>query len=123
IGQKGGVKAPIHSDYLFSGLINLKSLSGKFITTETKTMAFMFASAGESAAEFELDLSGWDTSNVTDMYGMFYDAGESATTWSIGDLSGWDISKLEHSACDIFNGLSSTALTSLLTARTQWGCS
>ena len=243
IGQKGGVKAPIHSDYLFSGLINLKSLSGKFITTETKTMAFMLYDAGESAAEFELDLSGWDTSNVTHMYGMFYGAGESATTWSIGDLSGWDtsnvtdisgmflgagssattwsigdisgwdtsnvtdmslmflgagssattwnigdlsswdtsnvtdmslmfnragysantwsigdlsgwdtsnvidmsgmfdyagysattwsigdisgwdISKLEHSACDIFNGLSSTALTSLLTARTQWGCS
>jgi hypothetical protein len=87
-------------------------------------MSWMFYDAGESATTWSIgDISGWDTSNVTDMYGMFDSAGYSATTWSIGDISGWDISKLEHSACDIFNGLSSTALTSLLTARTQWGCS
>lgn len=34
-------------------------------------MAYMFYCAGRKAASFNLDLSGWNTSNVTTMQGMF----------------------------------------------------
>lgn len=90
IGQNGGVKAPIHSDYLFAGLNNLSSLLGDLITSDTKTMSYMFQSTGYNADTFELDLTNWDTSKVTNMSSMFYNAGWSATSWSLNGLNDWD---------------------------------
>ena len=37
------------------------------------------------------DLSNWDVSKVTDMSGMFLDAGRNTERWDIGDLSEWDV--------------------------------
>lgn len=39
---------------------------------------------------FNADISGWNVSAVTSMYGMFY----KATSFN-GDLSGWDVSSVE----------------------------
>ena len=51
----------------------------------------MFQGAGRNATTWSIgDLSGWDTSNVTDMINMFDFAGYNATTWNIGDIGGWD---------------------------------
>ena len=41
------------------------------------------------------DISGWDTSNVTDMSLMFENAGY-GDNWSIGDISGWDTLMLQY---------------------------
>jgi hypothetical protein len=46
-------------------------------------MKGMFQSAGKSATTFNLNLSNWNTSNVTDMQDMFNDTGYRATTWNI----------------------------------------
>ena len=43
----------------------------------------MFYEAGSSATTFNLNLSNWNTSSVTDMSYMFYKAGSRATTWSV----------------------------------------
>ena len=97
IGQKNGVKAPIHSDFLFAFLENLNKLSGDLNTNETVTMLGMFSDAGYSATSWSVgDLSNWDTSQVTDMSHMFSGAGYSATSWSIGDLSNWDTSQVKY---------------------------
>ena len=40
------------------------------------------------------DLSNWDTSKVTNMYGMYSATGHNAATCSIGDLSNWDTSNV-----------------------------
>ena len=49
----------------------------------------MFNNAGYNVANFTMDLSSWNVSNVVNMNFMFNGAGYSATTWSIGNLSGW----------------------------------
>ena len=55
----------------------------------------MFLRAGYNAKTFKIvGLDNWDTSNVTEMYGMFYDTGYNATTWDIGNLRNWDTSKV-----------------------------
>jgi hypothetical protein len=46
-------------------------------------MSHMFDDAGYSATTFTLNLSSWNTANVTDMSCMFEGAGYSATTWSV----------------------------------------
>ena len=96
IGQQGGVKAPIHADYMFAMLISLNTLSGGINTSKTTTMLAMFEGAGIEATTFNIgNLSSWDTSNVTDMSEMFYyTAPYSATTFNIGDLSSWDTSNV-----------------------------
>ena len=57
-------------------------------------MQYMFSNLGYNATTFELDLSGWDTSHVTNMRYMFSNSGYNATKWDIGDLSGWDTSQV-----------------------------
>jgi hypothetical protein len=47
-------------------------------------MGDMFFGAGSNATTFTLDLSGWDTSQVTNMGSMmFIGAGYRSTTWSV----------------------------------------
>jgi len=58
--------------------------------TSTKEM---FHGTASNASEFSLgDLSVWNTGNVTDMEAMFMDAGKNAD-WSL-DLTGWDTSNV-----------------------------
>ena len=42
------------------------------------------------------DFTNLDTSSVTDMSNMFYQAGYNATTWRIGDLSNWNTSSVTN---------------------------
>lgn len=46
-----------------------------------------FYYVGRQATSVTLNLSGWNTSNVTTMLQMFEDAGRYATSWSISDIS------------------------------------
>ena len=58
-------------------------------------MGEMFSSAGYSATTWSIgDLSNWDTSKVTDMSSMFSNAGCYASTFDIGNLSNWDTAKV-----------------------------
>ena len=65
------VIAPQDSSSLFADFINVKEFVGlsNLNTSQVTNMSTMFV--GSDAKE--LDLNGWDTSNVTDMNGMFYD--------------------------------------------------
>ncbi len=74
---------------------NVKGLS-EWDTSSVEDMEWMLALAGYSAKSFELDLSNWNVSNVTNMANAFDRIGYSATTWSIGDLSGWDTGKVTN---------------------------
>ncbi len=69
-------------------------------TSGATSMAYMFDSVG--SGRFTLfkdwsigDLSGWNVSKVTDMSGMFKHSGYGARRWSVGDLSTWDVSNVE----------------------------
>ena len=87
---------PISTQYWFYGLINMEK--GDFSNLDTSSvtdMDRMFYNAGQSATAWNIgDISNWNVSNVTDMSSMFSSAGYSATTWNIGDLSKWDTSKV-----------------------------
>ena len=63
-------------------------------TSNVTNMKETFAYAGSNTSKFVVDLSKWDVSKVTNMYRMFLRAGESCTTFGLGDLSGWDTSNV-----------------------------
>ena len=69
IAGEGGVRAPEDSSRLFYNYYNLRTvdLTG-FDTSNVTNMKNMFAFCGRLK---NIDLSGFDTSNVTDMNGMF----------------------------------------------------
>ena len=48
----------------------------------------------------KIDISGWDVSNVTDIYGMFFDC---KNLKSIGDISGWNVSNVKDMRCMFFS--------------------
>ena len=54
----------------------------------------MFKAAGYKATTFNLNLSNWNTQMAMDMNYMFFSAGYSATSWSIGDISNWFVSSI-----------------------------
>ncbi|MDD4705707.1 MAG: hypothetical protein PHS24_00635 [Bacilli bacterium] len=60
----------------------------------------------------------WDTSKVTNMANLFSNAGYNATTWYIGNISGWS-----NPNCNAFGTLGSAATTALAPVKTAWGCS
>lgn len=45
------------------------------------------------------NLSNWDTSKVTATTSMFREAGMSTSSWYVGDLSGWDMSRNTNMHC------------------------
>ena len=66
----------------------------KLNTFQLTNMHSMFSYTGYSATTWTVgDLSGWDISQVTDMYNMFSNAGVRATIFNL-DLSGWNTSKV-----------------------------
>ena len=68
----------------------------------------MFRQSFGYGKKFNLDLSSWNTSKVTNMGYMFTLAGCGATTWSIGDISNWDTSNVK-SMDYLFKGASYNA--------------
>ena len=70
IGAKAGVIANENSRNLFDSFYNIKSIvfNDNFDTSKATTMQSMFR---RCVNLIELDLSSFDTSNVTDMVGMF----------------------------------------------------
>ncbi len=70
IAGNGGVNAPVDCDGIFNGYINLKEINfhDTFHTDQVKNMAHMFFRCPKLT---DLDLSGFNTSNVNDMQGMF----------------------------------------------------
>lgn len=66
--------------------------------SDVTTMAYMFYSAGAGDAVVDsfqiLGLNTWDTSNVTNMTGVFTGCGSKTASWSIGDIKMWDVSKV-----------------------------
>ncbi len=81
----------------FSGLDNIDTSE---VTSLRRT--FSYCSVLSS-----LDLSGWDTAKVTDMYGMFYDC---PLLTDAGDLSGWDTSATTTLYGMFYNDSSLTSL-------------
>ncbi len=58
-------------------------------TSSITSMRYLFAKSITKLHQFSGDISKWDVSNVTDMYGMFQDA-----TAFNSDISKWDVSKV-----------------------------
>ena len=46
-------------------------------------MRYMFYCAGQNSTTFNLNLSNWNTSSVTNMSSMFNAVGYKATSWSV----------------------------------------
>ena len=96
IGQEGGVKANIDSSYLFFYFPNLELIDlTNFDTTNVTNMSYMFMNAGGASQTFSIvGLDDFDTSSVINMENMFCTVGSNATTWNIGNLNGWNTSKV-----------------------------
>ena len=107
--------------YLFASLSEISGISD-WDTTNVADMSYMFYNAGNSATTFTLDLSSWNTSNVTSMSYMFSNAGRSATTWSIGDLSSWDTSNVTNMSY-MFSGAGFSAATWSIGDLSSWNTS
>ena len=66
-------------------------------TRNVTDMSVLFSSAGNNATSFEvIGLESWNTSNVKTMTGMFASAGSSSTDFSIGQLTNWDTKKVTN---------------------------
>ena len=84
--------------YLFSYLQYVKSLDLSIFNTSSVTnMNRMFYNAGYKATTFTLKgLDNWDTSSVTNMSSMFGYAGRNATTFALEGLDNWDTSSVTN---------------------------
>ena len=104
---------PSDSSFMFYLLYNLSEISGisDWDTTNATDMSYMFYYAGSSATTWSIgDISSWNTSNVTNMNNMFANAGSSATTWSIGDISSWNTRNVTNMR-SMFSSAGSSATT------------
>ena len=90
IGAKGGVTAPENCHRMFAGYKNLLSvnLNEAFDTSNTTDMGGMFQGSGL----MKLDTTGFDTSKVTDMGSMFENCSDLGTL----NVSGFDTSAVTN---------------------------
>ena len=89
IGAKGllnGVEYTVVDSYMLSNRIR----NGEDVT-KVCTSRVEYMDGGMFHEHFNQDLSSWDVSNVTNMYGMF----ENATSFN-QDLSAWDVSNVTN---------------------------
>ena len=94
---------PEKCPYMFSNIKATKLDLSAFNTSKTENMAYMF----NGASVTNVNTTGWDTSHVTEMYGMFYDC-KSLTSLDVGH---WDTSAVEHMAYMFHNCSALTGLT------------
>ena len=100
VSVEEGVLAPADSGYLFGGLYAMEALDLSGLdTSQVTNMGDMFFACSSLRS---LDLSGWDTSRVTGMWGMF----SGCTSLPFLDLSGWDTSQVGSMGA-MFSGCSS----------------
>ncbi len=113
IGGNGGVIAPSDSSQLFYNLSNAVSIDlSNFDTSNVTNMGNMFADCSSLTS---LNLTSFDTSNVTTMTCMFFMCSNLTSL----DLSGFDTSKVTDMSC-MFNwcgSLTSLNLTSFDTSQ------
>ena len=85
IGGNGGVVANSDSSYLFQNLTYLSSINlANLDTSNVTNMYEMFYYTGYSSTVFTLDLGNeFDTSNVTNMRSMFDETGYSSTVFTL----------------------------------------
>ncbi|MBR4178766.1 MAG: BspA family leucine-rich repeat surface protein [Bacilli bacterium] len=108
------------SSHMFEGIGTLESAPGltNLNASRVNDMTRMFSSAGSRANSFTLNnIAGWDVSNVQYMFGMFENAGHTASNVTI-DLSNWDVSKVYNMGY-MFYGVGSTA-SSINLSLTNW---
>ena len=98
IGQEEGVIANSDSSYLFQNLTYLSSINlANLDTSNVTNMYRMFYSTGYSSTLFTLDLGNkFDTSNVTNMSYMFYETGYSSTVFTLDLGSLYDTYKVTN---------------------------
>ncbi len=83
-----GVELPADCSHMFSGCSSLTSLDvSGWDTSSVTNMSSMFSGCSSLAS---LDVSGWDTSSVTRMNGMFFGCSQLSSL----DVSAWDTSSV-----------------------------
>ncbi|WP_348921944.1 BspA family leucine-rich repeat surface protein [Enterococcus rotai] len=103
------VAANRSSDYLFYELSELEAIEGLNLlnTSNVSGMAYMFGAAfGPGNKLTTIDVSNWDTRNVTNMSYMFASASKLTTL----DVSNWDTSKVTSMFAMFRDGNSLTSL-------------
>ena len=97
IGGHGGVVANENSSYAFYNFANLETIifNDLYYTEEATQMTYMFANDKKLNG---LDLSSFDTKNVTNMSYMFSSVGDhtSITTFSLSGIATWDVKKVTN---------------------------
>lgn len=73
-------------------------------TSNVTSMEWMFARTAEKVPTIKLNLSKWDMSKVKNVKMLFEDFGKEATSWTLGDISNWNLSSAED-FYDIFYGV------------------
>lgn len=96
IGSENYIYAPKDCTGLFSHMqyINLIEFDN-FYTDEVEIMDGMFGVTGSYSEEFEMDVSSFNTSNVTSMWGTFSMLASDATKVRIDGLSNWSVDNVE----------------------------
>ncbi len=114
---------PTSTAYWFDGFTNMEK--GDFTNLDTSNvtdMSYMFYNAGKNVLSFKLNLSNLNTSKVTDISNMFYNAGANASTWNVGDLSSWDTSNVTN-MMHMFDSIGQNSKTWTLGNISNWNTS
>ena len=74
---------------------NIGDLSSWDVSSVTSIRG-MFKRSGISATTYRMNLAGWKLTGTDSLTEFLDGAGDSATDWTIGDLSGWDVSTIKY---------------------------